>query len=70
MQFCVDYRRLNSASKLHEFPLPRIDDNLDALAGARYFTTFDLASVYWQVSMHPADIEKTAFVTYAGKYEF
>ena len=50
--------------------MPRIDETLDALDGACYFSTLDLASGYWQVELHPKDKEKTAFVTPFGFYQF
>ena len=69
-RFCVDYRKLNTITKKDSYPLPRIDELLDSLAGATYFSTLDLMSGYWQVMMHPADREKTAFITKYGTYEF
>ena len=44
--FCFDYRRLNDNTKKNWFPLPRIDDTLDTLAGAKWFSTLDLKSGY------------------------
>ena len=69
-RFCVDYRWVNAVTKRDVYPLPWVDDILETLAGARYFTTLDLASGYWQVTLDPAAKEKTAFVTHSGLYQF
>jgi len=64
-QFCVDYRKLNSVTIQDTYPLPRIDESLDALAGSKYFSTLDLLSGYWQVPLSPDTQEKAAFITRA-----
>ena len=58
-RFCENYRQLNNITKMDVFPLPRIDDTLDLLSKAKFFTTLDLASGYWQVKMHMESREKT-----------
>ena len=69
-QFCVDYRRLNGATVKDAYPLPRIDDTLDMLAGKQWFSTLDLASGYWQVSLSQEARIKTAFATHSGLFQF
>ena len=63
MRFCVDYHRVNSETKKDAYPLPRISDTLDTLAGSTWFTNLDLLSGYWQVMLDEQDKEKTAFAT-------
>src|SRR5436305_10467469 len=70
MRFCVDYRKLNKITKKNNHPLPRIDEMLDKFEGSQWFSSIDLASAYWQVEMDEKDIEKTAFITSEGLYEF
>lgn len=70
LRMCVDYRQLNSKTRKDAFPLPRIDESLYALAGARWFSTMDLASGYNQVPVSEADRPKTAFCTPFGLFEW
>ena len=69
-RLCCDYRRLNSVTIKDAFPLPRIDTSLDALAGAKWFSTLDLASGYWQVELDEDAKKKSAFAVKGGLYEW
>ena len=69
--FCVDFHQLNAGTVKDAHPLPRIDDLLDALHGAKWFSTLDLKSGYWQVPITVQDKAKTAFRTSSGQlFEF
>ncbi len=70
LRMCVDYRQLNSKTRKDAFPLPRIEESLDALTGARWFSTLDLTSGYNQVPMSEGDKPKTAFCTPFGLFEW
>ncbi|KAG7666513.1 hypothetical protein KSW81_001939 [Nannochloris sp. 'desiccata'] len=70
LRMCVDYRGLNRITKKNRCPLPRIEDLLDQLAGAKFFTSLDLTSGYHQIMIKEEDIEKTAFRTQFGHFEF
>ena len=71
LRFCVDFRQLNAATVKGAHPLPRIDDLLDTLHGARWFSTLDLKRGYWQVPITECDKAKTAFHTSSRQlYEF
>ena len=70
LRFCVDYRKVNAVTRKDAYPIPRVDDTLDALAGSKWFSTLDLISGYWQVKVADEDKEKTAFCTPDGFFEF
>ena len=71
LRFCVDFRQLNATTIKDAHPIPCIDDLLDALHGARWFSTHDLKGGYWQVLIQEQDKEKMAFRTSSGKlFEF
>ena len=61
IRFCVDYRCINAVTRKDAYPLPKIDETLDTLAGSNWFSTLNLISGYWQVKVSPEDQERTAF---------
>lgn len=70
IRLCVDYRKLNSVTRKDAFPLPRVDDAIDHMQGATFFSTLDLASGYWQVELDNASKATAAFTTPFGLYEW
>ena len=69
-RICVDYRLLTAKARQDAYPLPRIDESLDILRGAKHFSTMDLASAHNLLEVNPADCHKTVFTTLSGLLEY
>lgn len=69
-RFCIDYRLLNRHTIKDCYPLPRIDDSLDRLRDARFFSKIDLTNGYWSIPIKESDKYKTAFQSHNGLFEF
>lgn len=69
-RFCIDYRHLNAITVKNRYPLPIIEELIDELAGACWFTSLDLRAGYHQIRLLPGEEAKTAFKTHNGHFEF
>ena len=70
LRFCVDFRQLNSLTVKDSYALPCTDMCLEALGGARFFSTLDCRQGYWQIELDEKSSEKTSFVTRLGVWKF
>lgn len=69
-RLCVDYRKLNLVTRKDSYPLPRMDECIEALGGNKYFIALDLESGYWQIAMDEESKAKTSFISSLGLFQF
>ena len=69
-RMCVNFKKLNNITIKDAYPIPRIDEIFTRLSKSKFYTKFDFRQAYYQIKMHDDSIEKTAFATSSGLYEF
>ena len=70
LRFCCDFRYLIAVTIKDAYPIPRIDESLSKLGDAKFFTTLDLGSAFWQVPLRKQDREKTGFACELGLFQW
>ena len=70
IRLCLDFRQLNLVTERQAFPMPNVDEMLDALYDTKYFSSIDLGNAYYQVELEETSQEKTAFSTKTGQFCF
>ena len=70
LRFCCNFRYLNAVTIKDAYPIPRIDESLSKLGDAKFFTTLDLGSAFWQVPLRKQDREKTVFACELGLFQW
>ncbi|WP_435316579.1 reverse transcriptase family protein, partial [Klebsiella pneumoniae] len=69
-RLCTDYRKLNQVTRMDAYPLPRIDDLIDAVGQAKFITRMDLLKGYYQIPLSQNAKKLTAFITNDGLYQY
>lgn len=69
-RFCVDYRHLNAQTIKNKHPMPVVEELIDELAGAHWFSKLDFRAGYHQICITPTDTHKITFRTHIDLYEF